>query len=193
MPDSTLPPDHLKDSHALLSEHGYATSNTWYHGTSSALAESIARHGIKRSGDRDMQAATEKTMATIGNSFQATTEPVYLTPSKELAYYWAQQIVQKRSSRFGGHEHPVVFAATLPESLNAQVKPDVGAATLLLHDAGEAYMAYLAGIYQANNLNVPDIDLMKADRLEYLHTLGMAYINADIDAAHVAVVTAAAE
>ncbi len=45
-------------------------------------------------------------------------------------------------------------------------------------------MGYVARMYQDRGLDGPDIDLMKADRLEYLHTLGMAYIDADIDAMH---------
>jgi len=56
----------------------------------------------------------------------------------------------------------------------------VGAASLLLVKEGENFMAYLAGIYQGNGFGAPEIDLMKADRLEYLSKLGMAYFNADI-------------
>ena len=56
----------------------------------------------------------------------------------------------------------------------------------MLVGEGEAYMAYVARIYQDCGLAGPDIDLMKANRLEYLQTLGMAYIDSDIDAAHLA-------
>ena len=182
MSNSTRPPDYLKDSVAALTAGGYTTSDVWYHGTSSALLESILQTGLKRSGDQAMQAAAEKTMATIGNSYQAATEPVYLAPSKELAYYWAQQTVRRRGARFAGDEQPVVLMVSLPDRLNAQVKPDVGAATLLLVGEGEEYMGYVARMYQDRGLDGPDIDLMKADRLEYLHALGMAYIDADIDA-----------
>ena len=41
-------------------------------------------------------------------------------------------------------------------------------------------MAYLAEIYQENGFDVPNIDLMRADRLAYLNVLGMAYLNEDI-------------
>jgi hypothetical protein len=75
-----------------------------------------------------------------------------------------------------------VFAVKLPEELNTQVKPDVGAASLLLVKEGENFMAYLAGIYQANGFGAPQIDLMKANRMEYLSTLGMAYFNENISA-----------
>ena len=120
-------------------------------------------------------------MATIGNEYTESTEPVFLTQSKELAYYWAQQTVRNRSVRVEGNDQPVVIAVQLPDNLNAQVKPDVGAASLLLIKEGENFMAYLAGIYQENNLGAPQIDLMRAERLEYLNVLGMAYIDVDID------------
>ena len=176
-------PANLRDASRLLTGQGFATSDTWYHGTSSALVESIRQYGLKRSGDREMQAATKQTMATIGNAYAETPEPIYLTQSSELAYYWATQTVRERDVRVGGDNQPVVLAVQLPASLNDQVKPDVGAASLLLVKAGEDFMAYLAGIYQAQGLAAPDIDLMKADRMEYLDTLGMAYLDTDIDAA----------
>lgn len=182
-------PDFLKDASALLSEQGFTTSNTWYHGTSSALVDAIMEQGLKRSGDKALKQAAKQTMATIGNSYSESIEPVFLTQSKELAFYWAEQTVRNRSVRFQGEEQPAVLAVTLPEELNAKVKPDVGAASLLLVEEGEQFMAYLAGIYQANQLDAPEIDLMKADRLEYLNKLGMAYYDADISASCLSVVT----
>ncbi|MEH6528453.1 MAG: hypothetical protein V7718_00760 [Porticoccus sp.] len=173
-------PAFLKDAKDLLTEQGFATSDTWYHGTSSALVDSIKEQGLKRSGDKALKDAAKKTMATIGNSYTESIEPVFLTQSKELAFYWAEQTVRDRSVRVEGDEQPVVFEVKLPEELNAQVKPDVGAASLLLVKEGENFMTYLAGIYQANGFSVPEIDLMKADRLEYLSKLGMAYFDADI-------------
>ncbi|MBM7424862.1 hypothetical protein [Spongiibacter marinus] len=182
-------PDFLKDARALLSEQGFTTSSTWYHGTSSALVDAIMEQGLKRSGDKALKQAAKETMATIGNSYSESIEPVFLTQSKELAFYWAEQTVRNRLVRFQGEEQPVVLAVTLPEELNAKVKPDVGAASLLLVEEGEQFMAYLAGIYQTNNFDAPEIDLMKADRLEYLNKLGMAYYDADISASCLAVVT----
>lgn len=185
----THTPAFLQDAKDLLTEQGFATSDIWYHGSSSALVDSIKEQGLKRSGDKVLLDAVKKTMATIGSSYTESIEPVFLTQSKELAFYWAQQTVRNRSVRVDGDEQPVVLSVKLPEKLNAQVKPDVGAASLLLVKEGENFMAYLAGIYQENHLGAPDIDLMRADRLEYLNKLGMAYINADIDASCLDVVT----
>ena len=182
-------PTFLQDAKDLLSEQGFATSNTWYHGTSSALIESIEKFGLKRSGDRALKAAAKKTMATIGNDYEESVEPIFLTQSKEIAFYWAEQTVRERSVRIEGEEQPVVFSVQLPDELNAKVKPDVGAASLLLLKEGENFMVYLAGIYQANDCGVPEIDLMKADRLEYLNTLGMAYFDDHIDPQCLALVT----
>lgn len=186
----TKPPAHLQDAKHLLSAQGFATSNTWYHGTSSALVDSILQHGLKRSGDQALNQAAKQTMATIGNSFEATLEPVYLTQSRELAYFWAEQTARNRSVRVGGDNTPAVIRATLPDALQAQVKPDVGAATLLMVETGERYMEYVAQLYQASGLPMPDIDLKAADRMAYLHTLGMAYVDADFDASLLAVVAA---
>lgn len=183
-------PAFLKDAKDLLSDHGFATSNIWYHGTSSALVDSIKEQGLKRSGDKALKAAAKKTMATIGNSYTESIEPVFLTQSKELAFYWAQQTVRDRGVRVEGEEQPIVFSIKLSEELNAKVKPDVGAASLLLVKEGEDFMAYLAGIYQTHGFGAPEIDLMKAERLEYLNILGMAYFNADIDTACLDIVTA---
>ncbi|MCP4597631.1 hypothetical protein [Neptuniibacter sp.] len=182
-------PAFLKDAKDLLSEQGFATSNVWYHGTSSALVDSINEQGLKRSGDKALKQAAKQTMATIGNSYTETIEPVFLTQSKELAYYWAQQTVRDRSVRIEGEEEPVVFAVTLPEDLNEKVKTDVGAASLLMVQEGENYMVYLASIYQENGVEAPAIDLMKADRMDYLNKLGMAYYDYDVEAACLELVT----
>lgn len=181
-------PTFLQDSKYLLTKQGFAASNTWYHGTSSALIGSIKEHGLKRSGDQVLKAAAKKTMATIGNHYTESVEPVFLTQSKELAYYWAQQAIRNRSVRIEGTELPAVIVVNLPEALNSKVKPDVGAASLLLVKEGEKFMAFLAGIYLENNFETPNIDLMKADRLEYLNKLGMAYYDADIDASLLGIV-----
>ena len=182
-------PSYLRDGTHLLTKDGFATGNIWYHGTSSSLADSIKSHGLKRSGDKAMKQAAKSTMATIGNSYTESIEPVFLTQSKELAYYWAQQTVRERRVRFEGEESAVVFEVELPEEQNAKVLPDVGAASLLMVKEGEAYMAHVAKIYQDCSAGVLDIDLMKASRLEYLNKLGMAYINQDIDAEFVSLVS----
>lgn len=182
-------PDFLKDAKDILTDKGFATSDTWYHGTSSALVESIQQLGLKRSGDKAMKQAAKQTMATIGNHYTESIEPVFLTQSKELAFYWAQQTVRNRSVRIEGDEQPVVFAVKLPKNLNANVNPDVGAASLLLVKEGEYFMAHLASIYLENGLKAPDIDLMQADRMEYLDKLGMAYLDKDIESTFVELVT----
>lgn len=182
-------PSYLKDAAALLTTNGFTTGDVWYHGTSSSLVNSITSNGLKRSGDRVMKQVAKSTMATIGNSYAESTEPVFLTQSKELAYYWAEQTVRERSVRIEGEENAVVLAIKLPEELNANVKPDVGAATLLMVTEGELYMEHLAKIYQKGSAGALDIDLMKASRIEYLNKLGMAYINQDIDAEFVSVVS----
>lgn len=174
-------PKYLQDSKELLSENGFAVNGTWYHGTSSALWDSIQKHGLKRSGDKDLKQAAKKTMATIGNKYTETIEPVFLTQSKALAYYWAKQCVRERSVRFEGEEKPIVIQLDLPESLKAKVKPDVGAMSLLLLDEGEKYMAYIAKLHQDLGLPILSIDLKQADRMAYLEQLGMAYIDQDID------------
>lgn len=185
----TNTPAFLQDAKDLLTEQGFTTSDTWYHGTSSALVDSIKAQGLKRSGDKALKEAAKKTMATIGNDYTESVEPVFLTQSKELAFYWAEQTVRDRSVRIEGDEQPVVLEIKLPEEQNAQVKPDVGAASLLLVKEGENFMAFLAGIYQSNGFGAPEIDLMKADRLEYLHKLGMAYFNADIATSYLSLIT----
>ncbi|MBN3561093.1 hypothetical protein [Aliamphritea spongicola] len=182
-------PAFLKDAQDLLTEQGFTASNTWYHGTSSALVDSIRQQGLKRSGDKALKAAAKQTMATIGNSYTESVEPVFLTQSKELAFYWAQQTVRNRSVRIEGDELPVVFSVNFSDELNAKVRPDVGAASLLLVEEGEQFMAFLAAVYEANNLSAPEIDLMSADRMEYLNKLGMAYYDADIDTASIALIT----
>ncbi|MCR8921254.1 hypothetical protein NO559_00630 [Dasania sp. GY-MA-18] len=175
-------PESLQDAKKLLTENGFAVADTWYHGTSSALLESILSKGLNRSGDKAIKQAAKQTMATIGNAYTETIEPVFLTQSKELAYYWAEQAVKNRAVRFAGEETPVVLAVKLPAELNAAVKPDVGAASLLMTKEGEGYMAFITSLYDSAGLAVPAIDLMKADRMDYLNLLGMAYYNKDIAA-----------
>lgn len=179
----TTVPSHLQDAKDLLSQDGFATGDTWYHGTSSALLLSIQSQGLKRSGDKALNEAAKATMATIGNQYAERVEPVFLTQSKELAYYWAQQTVRKRSVRFEGEEAPVVLQVNLSEKQRAKVKPDVGAMSLLMMQDGEQFMVHLAHVYQNQGFSGPDIDLRSADRMEFLDKLGMAYIDEDISPA----------
>lgn len=186
----TETPSYLQDSETLLSEDGFAHSDVWYHGTSSALVGSINGSGLRRSGDSAMNQAAKNTMATIGNNYTEQREPVFLTQSKELAYYWAQQAVRRRSVRIEGEETPVVFEVKLPSEQLSKVRPDVGAASLLMMKDGEAFMFFLAKLYEENNAGILDIDLMKADRDEYLNKLGMAYFDGDIAPGYVSLLEA---
>ncbi|ARU59139.1 hypothetical protein OLMES_5155 [Oleiphilus messinensis] len=183
-------PSYLQDAKDLLTQDGFATGDIWYHGTSSALLDSINEHGLIRSGDKAMNQAAKKTMATIGNSYTESREPVYLTQSKQLAHYWAAQTVRDRSVRFEGEESPVVLEVKLPENQQTKVRPDVGAATLLIMKGGEKFMAWLESVYQENGAGELSIDLMKADRMDYLKKLGMAYIDEDVPAEFVQLVEA---
>lgn len=182
MSTTVLPsaPVHLQDTKELLTADGFATSDIWYHGTSSALQASILENGLKRSGDKAMNQAAKQTMATIGNSYVESVEPVFLTQSKEVAYYWASQAVRNRSVRIEGEEKPVVFAVTLPSEDAGKVRPDVGAASLLMIPEGETYLAYVAGLYEKTGVPVPSIELKSAGRMEFLNKLGMAYYDQDI-------------
>ncbi|MEF1292152.1 hypothetical protein, partial [Vibrio sp. M260118] len=155
------------------------------------LLTSIQGQGLKRSGDKALNQAAKATMTTIGNNYTESVEPVFLTQSKELAYYWAQQTVRERSVRFEGDEEPIVLAVNLSEEQREKVKPDVGAMSLLMMSIGEQFMAHVAQIYQDNNVEGPDIDLRNADRMDYLNKLGMAYIDQDISLACVSVVSEA--
>lgn len=182
-------PNYLQDAKDLLSGDGFATGEVWYHGTSSALVESIEANGLNRSGDKAMKQAAKQTMATIGNSYTESIEPVFLTQSKQLAYYWAEQTVRDRSVRFEGEELPTVLAVKLPSDQLAKVRPDVGAASLLMLKEGEAYLAFVTKLYEDVGAGPLDINLMQADRLEYLNKLGMAYIDEDVSAEYVSKVT----
>ena len=175
-------PEIYNDLDAVLSKDGFKipSDGVWYHGTSSVLVDSIQQNGLKRSGDVDINQAAKQTMATIGNSYTEQREPVFLTQSKALAYFWGQQCVRRRTVRFGGDELAVVLTVNLSEDLSSKVRPDVGAASLLMLKEGEQFMEFVAGLYAQVSAGDLDIDLMKAERDEYLRKLGMAYLDYDI-------------
>ena len=186
----TETPSYLQDAKNLLSKDGFTTSNVWYHGTSSALVSSILETGLKGSGDQALNQATKKTMATIGNTYTESIEPIFVCPCREIAYYWAQQTVKRRGHRFAQDEQPVVIGIELPPELSNQVKPDVGAVSLLMLEEGERYLAFLAQLYEQNNVGPLDINLRKADRMDYLRKLGLGYYQDDIEAKYVSLITA---
>lgn len=183
-------PDYLQDADSLLSDTGFKTSNTWYHGTTSGLSQQILEQGLKRSGDTEINQVTKKAMTTIGNSYKERKEPVFLTQSKQLAYYWATQKVRTRKVHTGNDETPEIIQVTLDDSLNANVKSDVGAVVMLmdLHP----YMGYLETLYQTKGISF-DLDDIQANAMElnredYLNKFGLAYYAKDIDAKYLSLV-----
>ena len=178
-------PEMFKDAEQRLNENGFIQNNVWYHGTSSALVDSIKINGLKRSGDHEFKQARKKTMATIGNHYTETIEPVFLCPSKELAYFWAEQKVKERGLRFSANEKPVVIEINLPDDLQQSVRPDVGATSLLLLKEGEEYLIYIAKLAERVGVSLPEIDLKNADRMMFLNQLGLAYLDKDISAEYI--------
>lgn len=176
-------PNYLQDATQLLSEDGFKLTGPWYHGTASGLTETILEKGLIGSGDAELNKKTKSTMATIGNSYTERKDPVFLTQSKELAYYWANEKAELRKTRFGADESPVVLELTLPEALASKVKTDVGAATMLIA-GNDPYIEYIRALYNQNKVQLPDLDPANIDRMAYLNLLGMAYCSVDIPAEH---------
>lgn len=185
-------PANFKDSDELLTETGFKTSNVWYHGTTSGLTDAILKQGLKRSGDNEINQVTKKAMATIGNSYTERKEPVFLTQSKELAFYWAKQKVRTRKVHTGNDETPAIIAINFDEANNGNVKADAGAVVMLMDL--DPYMGYLEELYKAKGLAF-DLDeiqanAMEIDRNDYLNKFGLAYHQKDIDAKFLKVLTA---
>jgi hypothetical protein len=174
-------PAQFQDAKDILSADGFAVGDVWYHGTSSALWTSIKENGLNRSGDRDLNQKANHTMATIGSDYKEGVQPVFLTQSKELAYLWAEKTVKRRSVRFEGDEMPIVVVIKLTDDLKDRVKPDVGAAAMFMVE-GDNYLEQLAEIYKANGLEPFELDPIRADRMDYLNKLGMAYFDQNVPA-----------
>jgi len=181
-------PTYLQDANQLLSTDGFKTTGMWYHGTASGLTDAILEKGLIGSGDAELNKNTKSTMATIGNSYTERKDPVFLTQSKELAYYWANNKAELRKSRFGADETAVVFELTLPEALASKVKTDVGAATMLIAGS-DPYLEHIQALYTQNKLLLPELDPANIDRMAYLNILGMAYISVDVPAEHLKLLT----
>ena len=160
-----------------MSEDGsMATSNVWYHGTASSLVKGIKNKGLHGGGDTAWIKRTQGTLQTIGNRTFETQDPVFLTQSKELAYFWAQQRTHSRNVYFQKDETPVVVKVTLNDDDNAKVNPDAGGAALIM-EPNNAYVTYIKAIFAANGQDLDDFDPTKADRMIYLNRLGLAYTN----------------
>lgn len=179
-------PAYLQDAAKLLSDNGFATGDVWYHGTSSGLLPSIQEKGLKRSGDKESNQSIKQTMATIGNTYTESIQPVFLTQSKELAHYWAIQKARFRTQRLGQEEQPVVLAVKPSDDQKDQIKPDAGGAALII--ARDAYIEYVEIVFEKNGITLGELDPMKMDGKSCLAKLGLAYINQDIPAEHVELV-----
>jgi hypothetical protein len=170
-------PDYLKDAASLMSEDGnIATSHVWYHGTASSLVKGIKNKGLHGGGDTAWTKRTQGTLQTIGNRTFERKDPVFLTQSKELAYFWAQQRTHLRNVYFQKNEIPAVIKITLNDDDNAKVNPDAGGAALIMEPNNE-YVTYVKAIFAANGQDLDDFDPTKADRMIYLNRLGLAYTN----------------
>lgn len=171
-------PEFLQDADSLCSDAGFATGDVWYHGTSSGLVANIEKQGLIGGGDTETLQRAQGTLGTIGNRQFESNDPVFLTQSKELAYYWAQQKTHTRNLYFQKGEEPVVFAIEGEVSIS----PDVGATAILLEPSNH-YILTLQDIYERNKVAWEDVNPLKVPREFYLQKLGMAYSNDAIPAA----------
>lgn len=173
-------PVYLQDAHQLLSNSGFAVQGKWYHGTASGLMESILQLGLRGTGDLETLKNHLDTLGTIGHDASKHKDPLFLTQSKELAYFWANKKTHTRNRYKAADEHAVVFEIELPESMNQQVITDAGGAAILL-EPGNQYIALLKEIYAENKVDFPELDPFNCDRMDYLNKLGLAYTMLDIE------------
>jgi hypothetical protein len=171
-------PIHLQDAAELLSEEGFKVSNTWYHGTSSGLISAIMEDGLKPSGDQDSISKSADAMKTLGVDYQGAPEPLFLTQSKALAYFWAQKKCTQRNQLFTAQEEPEVISIELEDEFLSAIKPDVGAMMKLI-SASDDYLDFLGEIYtqcgQKSPIEALRADPMSVDRAVYVKQLGLAY------------------
>jgi hypothetical protein len=174
-------PDYLSDISAKLSVNGIASDGIWYHGTASGLVDAIVADGLIGGGDSEFLNRTQQTLGTIGGRQFESKDPVFITQSKELAYYWAEQKTRARNIYFQKDETPVVFAINLPSELADKVKPDVGAAALVM-EPGNDYVTKLQELYIDNGITLNEVNPLQVDRSYFLQMLAMAYIQDQIPA-----------
>jgi hypothetical protein len=174
--ENVIAPSYLKDAASLITGDGFPVSNVWYHGTTSSLVKAIKNKGLHGGGDAAWIKRTQGTLQTIGNRTFESKDPVFLTQSKELAYFWAQQRTHSRNLYFQKDETPVVLKVTLSDEDNAKVNPDAGGAALIM-EPNNAYVTYLKAIFEENGQDLDDFDPTKADRMIYRDRLGLAYTN----------------
>lgn len=182
-------PEYLSDFSAKLSVDGIASDGIWYHGTASGLVETILTEGLKGGGDSEFLSRTQQTLGTIGGRQFENNEPVFLTQSKELAYYWAENKTRARNVYFQKNETPAVLAINLPTELSDKVKPDVGAAALVM-EPGNDYIVKLKELYIDNGIELAEVNPLQVDRSYFLQMLAMAYIQDQIPAEALTLLTA---
>ena len=188
MTESIQIPEQFCDLKDLLSKDGIASGNTWYHGTTSGLVKSINNQGLKGGGDQAWIKRTQGTLKTIGNRTFENEDPVFLTQSKELAYFWAQQRTHARNLYFKNDESPALFEISLPESDNNQVRPDAGGAALVL-EPGNTYLTFIKARLKDLEQPLDEFDALSVDRQFYLQQLGLAYHQASIAEKYVTLLT----
>jgi len=174
-------PDYLSDISTKLRVNGIASDGIWYHGTASGLVDAIVADGLIGGGDSEFLNRTQQTLGTIGGRQFESKDPVFITQSKELAYYWAEQKTRARNIYFQKDETPVVFAINLPSELADKVKPDVGAAALVM-EPGNDYVTKLQELYIDNGITLNEVNPLQVDRSYFLQMLAMAYIQDQIPA-----------
>ena len=171
-------PTHLQDAAELLCEDGFKASNTWYHGTSSGLISAIMKGGLKPSGDQETNDKSSDAMKTLGVDYQGAPEPLFLTQSKTLAYFWALKKSNQRNQLFTAQEEPEVISIELEDEFLVAIKPDVGAMMKLMSGTDD-YLDFLDTLYAQCNKTSPiatlRADPMAVDRSVYVKQLGLAY------------------
>lgn len=183
-------PAQFQDFSRLLSDSGIATSGIWYHGTASGLLAAIQNEGLKGSGDTEIMTRQLQTLSTIGHTTSEHKDPLFLTQSKELAYFWASQKTHTRNLYLADNEEAVVFEVHLPQALQAQVTTDAGGAALVM-EPGNLYIAWLRELYESNGKTLAEIDPFKCDRMDYLNKLGLAYLATDVEPQYLTLIPSA--
>lgn len=172
-------PNDVNDLKDILSEEGFSHGHVWYHGTTSALVNDIKRDGLNGGGDEALMTKIQGTLNTIGAQAATSNQPVFLTPSKALAYYWAREKTNSRNVYFSNDEQPAVFEVNLNEDENKQVKPDAGGAALLL-EPNNAYIEFIKQVYQQQSIDFPDVHPLQVPRMAFITQFGLAYSDANI-------------
>jgi succinyl-CoA synthetase beta subunit len=83
----------------------------------------------------------------------------------------------------------VVFAINLPSGLADKIKPDVGAAALIMEPSND-YIAMLQELYIDNGITLNEVNPLQVDRSYFLQMLAMAYVQDHIPAAALTLLTA---